>query len=234
MPTPTPTPLTHPRRVSDLAVVRIVADEPLPTARLGASGGLRVGEWVVALGSPLLLKHTVTAGGQAWAGPGQGLGLGLGLWRRAPAARPPPAAAVAASQPPACPRASPPPRRARPAPAAAPPATAGIISCVERKGGELGLYSAGTGYIQTDAAVNVGNSGGPLVNLDGEVGCGGSWLGAGGLAARRPGGMLQAALHHLACGCAYPHALRAQRAHPPYPLTHPPHYPLARSSASTT
>jgi hypothetical protein len=63
-PHPHPASAPGPCRQSDLAVVRIASDEPLPTARLGASGGLRVGEWVVALGSPLLLKHTVTAGVQ--------------------------------------------------------------------------------------------------------------------------------------------------------------------------
>ena len=81
-------------------MVKIDNDGPLPAAKMGSSANLQAGEWVVALGSPLLLRHSVTAG---------------------------------------------------------------IISCVQRKGAELGLVGACTDYIQTDAAVNQGNSGGPLV-----------------------------------------------------------------------
>ena len=49
-------------RVSDLAMVKIEPAEALPAARLGASAGLRVGERVLALGSPLRLQNSVTAG----------------------------------------------------------------------------------------------------------------------------------------------------------------------------
>eukprot|EP00884_Botryococcus_braunii_P014549 jgi/Botrbrau1/23095/Bobra.0243s0032.2 len=93
-------------RVSDLAILKIEAKEPLPCAKLGTSSRLRVGEWVLAMGSPLHLQNSVTAG---------------------------------------------------------------IVSCVDRKAVDLGLAKAQTDYIQTDAAVNSGNSGGPLVNLCGEV-----------------------------------------------------------------
>jgi serine protease Do len=47
--------------------------------------------------------------------------------------------------------------------------TSGIISAVGRRASGMGRLSGLTDYIQTDAAINQGNSGGALVNLAGEV-----------------------------------------------------------------
>lgn len=47
---------------SDLAVLKMSAAKALPTVALGKSAGLRVGQPVVALGAPLGLSSTVTAG----------------------------------------------------------------------------------------------------------------------------------------------------------------------------
>src|SRR5262249_26310799 len=48
---------------TDLAVIKIGGpDKTLPTANLGNSDGMQVGDWVLAVGSPFGLQETVTAG----------------------------------------------------------------------------------------------------------------------------------------------------------------------------
>ncbi len=47
---------------TDLAVIKIDVDHPLPTAKLGNSESMQVGDWVLAVGSPFGLQATVTAG----------------------------------------------------------------------------------------------------------------------------------------------------------------------------
>jgi HtrA serine peptidase 2 len=94
---------------SDIALIKLIdveSDEDLPIAKLGVNNRPRVGEFVVALGSPLHLANSVTFG---------------------------------------------------------------IISSTARHASELGMIKNRNEFIQTDAAINEGNSGGPLVNLNGEV-----------------------------------------------------------------
>ena len=47
---------------TDLAVVRIKSDTRLPAAQLGDSSKLEIGDWVIAVGNPFELEHTVSAG----------------------------------------------------------------------------------------------------------------------------------------------------------------------------
>ena len=47
---------------TDLAVIKIDVDKPLPIAKLGNSDSMQVGDWVLAIGSPFGLQETVTAG----------------------------------------------------------------------------------------------------------------------------------------------------------------------------
>jgi Do/DeqQ family serine protease len=47
---------------TDLALIKIDARENLPVARLGDSDRVRIGSWVIAIGNPFGLEHTVTVG----------------------------------------------------------------------------------------------------------------------------------------------------------------------------
>ncbi|MCF8273126.1 MAG: trypsin-like peptidase domain-containing protein [Flavobacteriaceae bacterium] len=87
---------------TDIALLKIEADEKLPYATFGDSDQAKIGEWVLAVGNPFNLTSTVTAG---------------------------------------------------------------IISAKSRD-----LSGSNTqSFIQTDAAVNPGNSGGALININGEL-----------------------------------------------------------------
>ena len=61
---------------TDLALIRIKAPKDLPVLKLGDSDKLRVGDWVVAIGNPFGLGHTVTAGIVS----AKGRALGNGPW----------------------------------------------------------------------------------------------------------------------------------------------------------
>jgi serine protease Do len=87
---------------TDLALLKVNSDAPLKAAPFGRSEGLRVGDWVIAIGNPFGFGGTVTAG---------------------------------------------------------------IVSALDRDINS-GPYDH---YIQTDASINRGNSGGPLFNIGGEV-----------------------------------------------------------------
>src|SRR6476619_2884917 len=87
---------------ADIALLRIDAGRPLPYVTFGDSRKVRVGDEVIAIGSPFGLDNSVTSG---------------------------------------------------------------IVSALNR---DI-MESPFDDYIQTDAAINHGNSGGPLFNLDGHV-----------------------------------------------------------------
>jgi len=90
---------------TDLALLKIEG-QGFPFVQFGDSGAVRVGEWVLAIGNPFGLEHTVTAG---------------------------------------------------------------IVSAKGRQLGLGGNVPEYQDFIQTDTAINRGNSGGPLVNMKGEV-----------------------------------------------------------------
>ena len=88
---------------TDIAVLKVNVGKELPYLRFGDSESVRVGDWVLAIGSPFGLNRTVTAG---------------------------------------------------------------IVSQTRRETAVLTPFQR---FIQTDAAINRGNSGGPLVDLNGDV-----------------------------------------------------------------
>jgi serine protease Do len=47
---------------TDLALIKIETDKKLPVLSLGNSDSVKVGQWVMAIGNPFGLDHTVTAG----------------------------------------------------------------------------------------------------------------------------------------------------------------------------
>jgi len=47
---------------TDIALLRVKSDKPLTPLPLGDSGAMRPGDWVIAIGNPFGLEHTVTAG----------------------------------------------------------------------------------------------------------------------------------------------------------------------------
>lgn len=49
-------------KATDIAVIKIHTDSPLPTVKLGNSDGVQVGDWVLAIGEPFGLSETVSAG----------------------------------------------------------------------------------------------------------------------------------------------------------------------------
>ncbi len=49
-------------KATDIAVLKINVNYPLPTVKLGNSQGSQIGDWVLAVGSPFGLNQTVTAG----------------------------------------------------------------------------------------------------------------------------------------------------------------------------
>jgi serine protease Do len=88
---------------TDVALLKIQSDKPLPTVEFGNDRQLRVGDWVVAVGNPFGLSNTVTAG---------------------------------------------------------------IVSSIGR---DLDSRQPYTDFIQIDAPINRGNSGGPTFDLRGQV-----------------------------------------------------------------
>jgi serine protease Do len=49
-------------KATDIAVLKIQTDTPLPTVKMGNSEGVQVGDWAIAIGEPFGLAKTVTLG----------------------------------------------------------------------------------------------------------------------------------------------------------------------------